>query len=126
MLTILSIVNSKVYGQVNRYDQPADQPVHSTYVPSNNNQVYDALRAKQAEYDKNEAKLMSLMNWILDTKSQVSESQFLNELNNYYNQLSNLMDTDLSLAGKDLNRIQLKLNEAVYNYNSRLKANSNK
>ncbi len=102
---------------------PAQLPTGQQYYNSNSNynQLYNALQQRQNNYNQNQEYLYSLLDWCLKLTSQVNENEFNNAVNKYYYQLKNLEDSDLSVAGTTLKKIEHAIKEEISKYEVRYK-----
>jgi tetratricopeptide (TPR) repeat protein len=78
------------------------------------------MNQRQAAYDNNYDYLVAVQSWIIDLKSQVSESEFRNNLDYYYNKLQDYKQKDLSSMKWQINDVELAVKKEISNYNYRV------
>jgi tetratricopeptide (TPR) repeat protein len=79
----------------------------------------------QSKFDKNLAKIESLMDWIIELRQQTNEKEFLNAMNLKYNKLRSFLDKDISILSREILAVELGIKEDIEKYNLRLKEASN-
>lgn len=100
--------------------KPVSSEFINTYVPPPLEMMHDALKQRQAAYDRNKKYMNDILNWILKLKTETDEKQFLDAMDRYYYKLRSFEGKDLSLLGKEIDNIALGVKEEMDKYTKRV------
>lgn len=92
----------------------------------NYNAIENSANENQKKWNDNKSYRDNLVNWIFDLKSKTSEKEFINAMDECYNQLRNMDNADFSAIGNDLDKIKFRVSEEIDKYNKRVEENNKK
>lgn len=100
-----------------RHSQPIHSEFINTYVAPPLELMHNALKQRQAHYDRNKRYIDELIDWTFKLKASNDDIQFRNTMNTFYKRLREFDGKDLSLFDNQIRYIELGIREEIERFN---------
>lgn len=118
-LIIFFLVSIGSHAQVNRYSKTKN----TTYQPRSFEELSRVAHFKKNQYDSNQKYFYDLKKWILELRTVVNGTEFIERLDLQYSALTTIENGDLSIMTKILHQIENATREVISDYKIALKEN---